>query len=151
VGFLAGLTYAPRLPFFEGQPGWILLLIALAAGVVGALLSLVLQRFAVALAGFFVGGYAINSFLVILGLDTGQLSSITFVIGGIVGAVLVSFLFDWALILLSSLIGATLVTQSFNLSEPVSLGLFLLLLVAGIAVQVGIKMREPEETVAPAA
>jgi hypothetical protein len=109
VGFLAGLVYAPQL--FQGQPGWVLLLIAVLAGVVGALLAVALQRIAVALAGFLIGGYLLNALLTATGVDPGGLAWLTFVVGGLAVALLVTGLFDWALILLSALTGATLVCR----------------------------------------
>ena len=140
AGFLAGLIIAPR--FFEAQPGWVLLLIALAAGLLGALLAVVLQRFAVALAGFFMGGYLLTSLLAALRVDVGGLSWVVFVIGGLVGAVLVSLLFDWALIFLSALTGAVLVSQSLPVSPALMVVVFVILLVAGVAIQAGVRQRE---------
>jgi hypothetical protein len=140
AGFIAGLVYAPQ--FFQGQPGWVLLLIALAAGVVGALLAVALQRVAVALAGFFIGGYLLNTLLAALQVDPGGLAWLTFLIGGLVGALLVSLLFDWALILLSSLTGAMLVAQSLPVGQAVAAAVFIVLLIAGIVVQAGLRQRE---------
>ncbi|HYF36886.1 MAG TPA: hypothetical protein VD994_16435, partial [Prosthecobacter sp.] len=54
MGFLAGLQLAPTL--VPNQPGWIILLIGIGLGLVGALLSIFLQRLAVALAGGYAGG-----------------------------------------------------------------------------------------------
>lgn len=139
AGFLAGLVYAPQL--FQGQPGWVLLLIAAIAGLMGALLAIVLQRFAVALAGFFIGGYLLNLLLNALGI--GEPFRIwTFLAGGLVGALLVSALFDWALIFLSSLTGATLISQSLGLGGALTAVVFTILLIAGIAIQAGVFQRE---------
>ena len=140
AGFMAGLVYAPQ--FFQGQPGWLLLVIALAAGILGALLALVLQRFAVALAGFFIGGYLLSTLMAALQIDAGRLDWVIFVIGGLAGAVLVSLLFDWALIFLSSLAGAVLVAQSLPVSSVVAGIVFVILLIAGVVIQTGIQQRE---------
>ncbi len=47
-----------------------------------------------------------------------------FLIGGIIGAILVSALFDWALIILSAVAGATLIVQAFQFSSTINLLLF---------------------------
>jgi hypothetical protein len=140
VGFLAGLVYAPQL--FQGQPGWVLLLIAILAGVVGALLAIALQRIAVALAGFVIGGYLLNAFLTATGIDPGGLAWLTFVVGGVAVALLVTGLFDWALIILSALMGATLVSQALPFNPTMAAVVFVLLLIAGIIVQAGLLYRE---------
>lgn len=147
AGFLAGLFYAPQ--FFQGQPGWVLLLIALAAGLLGALLAVFLQRFAVALAGFFLGGYLLTALLSALGVQVGALSWVVFVIGGLVVAVLVSLLFDWALIFLSAITGAVMVSQSLPVSPAIMAVLFAILLVAGVVVQAGVRQRELPPPAAP--
>jgi hypothetical protein len=55
---------------------------------------------------------------------------VPFVFAGIVGGVLLSLMFDWALIVLSSLAGALLVIREINLDPLVNV--FLLFLLAGI-------------------
>jgi hypothetical protein len=144
AGFMAGLIYAPQ--FFQGQPGWLLLVIALAAGILGALLALVLQRFAVALAGFFIGGYLLSALMAALQIDAGRFDWIIFLIGGLAGAVLVSLMFDWALIFLSSLTGALLVAQALPVSPIVAGAVFVILLIAGVVIQTGIQQRETVPT-----
>jgi hypothetical protein len=140
AGFLAGLIFAPQ--FFQGQPGWLLLVIALAAGILGAVLALVLQRFAVAFAGFFMGGYLLGAFLAALQINTGGLDWLVFLIGGLAGALLVSLLFDWALIFLSSMTGALMVAQSLPLNPTVAGVVFIIFLVAGVVIQTGTLQRE---------
>lgn len=140
VGFVAGLSFGPQL--FEGQPGWVLLLVAVVAGVLGALLALVLQRFAVGLAGFLIGGYLLAALAESLGLLANtSLSWIAYIIGGILGSLLTALLFEWALILLSALAGATLIVQSVQLTGIVQALLFLALLLIGVLVQAGTSPR----------
>lgn len=139
VGFLVSFNLATE--FLGGQPQWIILLIALVVGILGALLAVFLQYVAVGIAGFLAGGYASFALLRLLELEVNQdwLSWVVFIIGGIVGAILVLLIFDWALIILSSGVGAaTLVqlTELFtDLSPTVNLVLFVLLLIVGIAFQ----------------
>lgn len=141
VGFIAGLSIAPH--FFSGS-GWIILIIALIGGAIGAVLALLLQRFAVGLAGFFVGGYLANTLLLGLRVDPGNFTWLVFIIGGLIGAILLTVLFDWALIFLSSLLGATLITQSLPLNPALVMVLWIILLVIGLVFQVITKQRESE-------
>ena len=60
---------------------------------------------------------------------------ITFVIGGIIGALLLLALFDWVLILLSSLEGAHLITNGIVLPEKGELIMFIVLAIAGVIIQ----------------
>jgi len=74
-------------------------------------------------------------FLESLGSQGGQYFWVFFILSGIVGAILALLLLDWALIILSSLMGATLISQTTHLARtPVTL-LFVVLVVVGILVQ----------------
>src|SRR5690606_5717280 len=81
TGFLAGVTLSAR--FLSGQPNWIILLIGLIAGLVGALLAIVLQRLAIGIAGFVAGGYILVALLNLVGVTPGRLAWLPYVIGGI--------------------------------------------------------------------
>lgn len=143
VGFVAGITLATQ--FLSGQPDWLVLVIALVAGLLGVLLALFLQQLAVGVAGFVAGGYIIVNLLSMLMAETDQLLYwLIFLIGGIIGAVLVILLFDWALIVLSSLTGATLIVQAAGLNPTLTLVLFVVLLVVGFVIQAS-SMTEREQ------
>jgi hypothetical protein len=139
IGFITGIHLASR--FFPGQPEWMIIAIGLMAGVLGALLALLLQWMAVGLAGFLAGGYIVVSLLEMLGFGT-QMDWLPFLIGGILGTILTIFLFDWALIILSSLVGAGLITETFHVDHWVKTLLFIVLLIAGIVVQSGLMKRK---------
>jgi len=65
VGFIAGLTFATM--FLHGQPELVILLIAIVAGVIGAVLAIMLEWLAILIAGFLAGGYLATSLAVTLG------------------------------------------------------------------------------------
>src|SRR5688500_8251535 len=113
VGFFAGLTFAAR--FFSEQSGMELLLIAAGCGIVGVLLAFCLQKLAIAVAGFLAGGLFATNLLESAAMQVPPL--VPFLIGGIIGAILLLTIFDWALILLSSVTGATLLSRALPL-EP---------------------------------
>jgi len=122
-------------PAFPGQPTWIVALIALGAGVLGAVIDLVWQWAAVGAGGFIAGGYIALNVLPVIGVTTHRFPWLLFLLGGIVGALLLVAVFDWALIALSSLFGATMIVQAVPLDPLLSLLLFGGLVVAGIMLQ----------------
>jgi hypothetical protein len=132
-GFLAGVSIAPLV--LRGQPQWLVIGIGLFVGFLGALLAVFLQKVAVWLAGFFCGGYLVSTLLESIGVITSQNSWLAFIIGGFIGALLLVLLFNWALIILSSLAGANFILQGIRVTGVPSVGLFILLVVVGIVVQ----------------
>ena len=119
--------------------------VAITAGLLGILLAIFLQRFAVALAGFFVGGWAVVQFM---GLDLANPRTadvVIFVVAGILAAVLAVKLFEIALIFLSSLAGAGLIVDAFHPAPTLARVLLVGLLVVGIAVQMGLTARRRRE------
>ena len=139
VGFYAGLRFAPA--FLSGQPEWMQWLVAVLFGLLGMFLAVVLQRFAVVLAGFLVGGFFAAE---LFGVDFAQpelVGVLVFVIGGIVAAALALWLFEGALILLSSLAGASLIADGLVLGSGTRSLAIIGLTVLGIAIQAGITAR----------
>jgi hypothetical protein len=137
VGFMLGINLATLL--FAGESELARLAIALIVGVIGAVLAQFVQRLAVGLAGFISGGYILVSVFEFLG---GVISVpgmpaywVLFGIGGLIGAVLVAVLFDWALIVLSSLAGAGLVVQILAQQGWVQVFVYIVLIILGIVLQ----------------
>jgi hypothetical protein len=131
TGFLLGVELASVV--FANQPQWITVLVAIAAGIVGGIVGIVAQRLAFALGGFFAGGYVA---LMIAAHGQLPLQPIgCFAIGGILGAVVAFFIMDWAIIVLSSLAGATALVTVADVKPTTSAVLVLLLTIVGIAVQ----------------
>lgn len=140
VGFFAGLRFAPAL--LSGEPGWMQWLIAVLCGLLGMFLAIVLQRIAVAIAGFLVGGFFAADLFGIDFAQPGLAEVLVFVAGGIVAAALSLWLFEGALILLSSLVGAGLIVDALGVSPGTSNLALLGLTVLGIAIQAGITARK---------
>lgn len=141
IGFVAALALAAR--FFDSMPEWLQILLALGVGLVGALVAVFLQKAAIGVAGFLGGGLILGGLLGLLGVDlAGAAWFVVFVIGGVLGVILVAAAFEWALILLSSLAGASILVEALSLSRPVELMLFLGALAAGIVIQAAIQRGE---------
>jgi len=130
LGFVAGMTYASE--FLPGQSEGTALLIGLAAGVIGALLAVFLQKVAIGAAGFLAGGYLV---LGLMRLIDAEPSALGFVIGGVIGLILIYPLFDWGLIILSSLAGALILVQTLDAARAVSAIVFAVAFVIGLIVQ----------------
>lgn len=133
VGFAVGAEIAPHL---VNEPSSLLaLLVALAFGVLGALLALFLQKIAIAVLGFLAGGKLASAIAAAFFVHYAQYSTIIFVVGGIIGAILLVALFNWALIVVSSFIGAYLIQSAIVLPPTGSTLVFIGLALVGIFAQ----------------
>jgi len=133
VGFAVGVKIAPLL--VNESSSLLALLIALIFGVLGALLALFLQKVAIAVLGFLAGGKLATAIAAAFFVQYAQYSTIIFVIGGIIGAILLLALFGWALIVVSSFIGAYLIQSAIVLPPTGSTLVFIGLAMVGIFVQ----------------
>lgn len=132
MGFLAGMYFG--LEFFTDLNSLAVLLISFGIGILGAILAYIFQGLAIILAGFLGGGYFLINMLTFIGLKT-ESGWLIFLIGGICGALIVALIFDWALIGLTSLVGAMLITQSFTINDPARTILFIVCAAIGIIAQ----------------
>jgi hypothetical protein len=108
------------------------------------------QKLAIALVGFVVGGYGAYYLAnTILGIKAEPTNWLAFIIGGIVGLLLVASVFNWALFILSSWAGSTLVTRTVTegvkLNPTLGLVMFFLLFVLGMIIQAGLFRDQPKK------
>src|SRR5258708_24969261 len=126
IGFVFGAQVAPR--FFHGSE-----LLTIGAGLVLGLifagLAVFVETVAIGVAGFLGGGYILLSLASALGMDKGALIWVAFLLGGVIGVVLIVSLFDWALISISSLAGAATITQALHVGAV----FFLLFFIVGVS------------------
>ncbi len=140
AGFVTGIQLATH--FWQGSE-LLAIIVGLVIGVIFALLAVFLQAVLIGVAGFLIGGYILTVLAGMIGLDvTATTAWMVYIIGGMLGVILVSFLFDWALITLSSLAGAGLVVQSLFSTRAAGGALFLTLFIAGVLIQGSILRRE---------
>jgi hypothetical protein len=132
AGFLAGLSLANNL--LQG-PEWVGLVVGLGIGLLAALFAVLVQRFAIGAAGFLVGGYIALQTLPLFNLEGGWATVLAFMIGGVIGLILVGIFLDWALISLSSLAGAALVVDALSLEAGLGTVVFVILVVVGVVFQ----------------
>jgi Domain of unknown function (DUF4203) len=133
VGFAFGLEIAPHL--MTHPPAWLALTVGILLGIIGAVVALILQKIAIAVVGFLVGGRVAVTVVAAFVAQHAHYYGLSFIIGGILGAILFLVLFDWALIVFSSLAGAHLIVDVIQLPASGSNILFIALLILGIVVQ----------------
>lgn len=131
AGFLVGLQLAEV--FLADQTAIIRLIVAVGAGLLGAILAVIAQRVAFALGGFYAGGYLALSFGPSLIPNTEPM--LWLIIGGILGAVVAALVMDWAIIALSCLVGAGAIVAAFVAAPMIEVVVFLVLFAIGFAFQ----------------
>jgi hypothetical protein len=140
VGFASGYHYAHQIWAIHSP--LTVLIISLAAGALGAIIAIFFQKVAIVIAGFAAGGYVVLSLFGQFVELPAQMTWLPYIIGGIIGAVILYLVFDWALIVLSTLTGATLIVQMVAFTPLIEIALFLALVIAGMAFQAKIMTGE---------
>jgi hypothetical protein len=131
AGFFAGVELINR--FWQG-PEWLSIVVGLVVGLLFALLAMGLKTIAISIAGFLLGGSALLSLASAFGIERGIF--ILYIVGGILGIIFISIFFDWALIIISSLAGASMIAQTLDMNRAIfSVVVFVILLLIGIVVQ----------------
>ena len=135
-GFMVGAWFSEILIPHSSQ--WIQIAVALGVGISGALLAVMIQRVAFVLAGFFAGLYMVMMAIQSFGFN--DLSTVMIIAGGAVGAAAGYVFIDWAIIILSALIGAGVVAESIagslRLSPSMGMLLFSVLAIIGSLIQI---------------
>ena len=139
VGFVVTMGLATE--YLETPEEWMTLALAIAVGLAGALLAIFLQKLAVAIAGFAAAAYFAYAVAETIGLG-GSLQIVGVLVVGVLGAIFASVVFDWALILLSSLTGGVLLVDAFDLEPTLALVVMVIVAIAGISIQANMLHRD---------
>jgi len=131
AGFIVGVEFAAM--FLADKPQWVLLLVGIAAGSLGALVAIFAQRIAFALAGFYAGTFL--TLLLTQPFISSEVILIFLLAGGVIGAILSAWILDPALIILSCLIGAGAIVKALGTGQLLSAVIFVMLVAAGIFTQ----------------
>jgi hypothetical protein len=135
LGFLVAFSLVERLaPEMSTPLHWVL---AVAAGIAGAMLAVFAQQLAVGAAGLLFGAYATLWSLQHFGVDLGNWEWVAMLAGGILAAVLALLIFETALVVLSSILGASLLVGATGLQGLPSVVVFAVLVIVGVSVQLG--------------
>ncbi len=141
VGFAFGMDLATRL--FAGAPTLVVLTAAVLCGLAGAVLARAAQELMIGIVGFAAGGYLGTQLLLAMMPYPGRNVWFALLGGGIVGVVLLNAVFDWALILLSSLVGAAFIIEGSGAGGRATPLTYALLTIIGIVIQATSKQRWP--------
>jgi hypothetical protein len=109
---LVGFRLAPKLP--DSLPGWTDYALIIGLGIGASLAVLLNERAGYFISGFFAGGYVLMEYFQ-PGVPTFPI--LLFLVGAILGAAIIGVFTEWALIAISSLIGAIYATTLFRLSQ----------------------------------
>jgi hypothetical protein len=137
IGFLLGTELAQV--WLAGKPVWMVLVAGVVAGLAGAVLAIVYERVAFALAGFYAAMFLVITYADKLGFAS--MPAVTPYVVGVFGAVLAALLTDWTIIVLSALAGAAAIVSVLALQPGVEAVSFLALALVGILVQRGMLTR----------
>ena len=133
VGFASGYHYAQQVWAIHSPI--LVLILAIAVGAVGAIIAILFQKAAIVIAGFAAGGYIVLTLLDQFAGFPAQMIWLPYIFGGVVGAIVLFLVFDWALVFLSTLTGATLIVQMVAFNPWVKITLFLALVIVGTTFQ----------------
>jgi MFS family permease len=151
AGFLAGAAAAPYI--LPHQSELFTLLVAVVLGIAGTLLAIFVQKLAVMIGGFVAGGYlgAVVGAPLLDGAGIAYPGAwLCFLVGGLLGALLMMIFFNWALIFLSSLEGAHMIIRGLPAIRSLPMLrhhhpiLFMILAIIGIVVQAATYRRHPK-------
>jgi hypothetical protein len=139
VGFVLGRSFAQQL--LIGKPAWTLVFIAVDSGLVGLVLGLYARRFAVGVAGFLMGHYALASLGFAMGFYGTGWIWLSLIGGGIIGTTFAQIKLDFAFIILITVAGAKLIEQTIDFNPPLNFALFAVLFAVGVTIQL-IRLRK---------
>jgi hypothetical protein len=112
MAFLIALRLTPMLP--SQWPDWTQWAFMIGLGIIAALLTFVDERAGFAISGFLAGGFVAAEWYTPNAL---VIPVMPFILGGVLGALILGLFTDWALILISSLIGGYYLTTLFRLAQ----------------------------------
>jgi len=139
VGFL--LTYSLLVQHFNVLDHWIGLGIALFIAVLGGMAAVMLQKATIAIAGLIGGGLLAFEFSAALGPEQANYRWLIVLVAAIIGAILMSLIFELTLTVISALIGADLLVELLPVTGAIQWGLVAIVTLIGITVQTRIKSK----------
>jgi hypothetical protein len=136
LGFAIAVHLSREYLLFQSTQQQVIVGVVL--GLVGGLLAVVAQQLAVRVAGFILGGWGTFFVARTLWPDADLMIPILLAAGGaILGVLFAAKLFDVALVLVTSCVGAVLISQHLYLDPAIQTIVWLILTLFGIALQFG--------------
>jgi hypothetical protein len=144
IGFVAGFSAVGS--FLKEAPYWLPIVVGAAGGVLLVVLVKTLKNLAFGLGGFILGAYVAYNLLQMLNFHPGALEYGIYILGGLIFAGLLLSLFDKALILVSSILGAMLIVQNISVEIVGKEALFFILMAFGVIVQIALAGRKRNQS-----
>ena len=122
---LIGLRLTPLLP--QEWPDWSEYAFMIGLAVAAAAVVIARERL-----GYFISGFLVGSYFLVEYYEPGVLTLplLPFLVGGVIGAIIIGIFTEWALMVVSCLVGAYFLTNMFVLSPTaktlVGSGLFII-------------------------
>jgi len=133
IAYFIGGIIADRLVLFPLQ--WNAIFLSFLFATLGIFSALLFHRWAARLAGFVAGGFLVYNMPVALGAPTEWASPLFFMIGGVVGLVLLLLSFDFGLLFISSLTAATFILRNIHIGNLDQATMLLVFTVLGVIIQ----------------
>jgi len=140
LGFLAGMFFAMR--FIPAHPAWMTYVIGAGSGILGAIAAVVIQRIAIAALGFLAGGFLLANVFEEFHWMQHDAFLFPFLVGGVIGALILFYVFEWALIVSSSIGGGFLVARELHVSPPNQIIAIAGLAVIGVLIQASMRKKK---------
>jgi hypothetical protein len=133
IGLLVGSYLADQITFFPSDTNQ--LLISLLFAVIGVIMTQIYKRWAARLAACIAGGILVINLPHVFGASGYWTSPYLIAAGAIISLVLAFIIFDFAMVVLSSLLAVTLILSYMRPGNLDQGFMFLILLVFGIIIQ----------------
>jgi hypothetical protein len=133
ISFIVGSLIADQVNFVHNEIERIIF--SFTSSILGSLLVVYLKKILVILATFISGGYVVMVLPQALGWDTSWINWIYILAAAIASALITLLWGSLPVILITSLVGATLIAQHIQIGTVSPLGLFIVLLVFGLVAQ----------------
>ena len=95
----------------------LILVLSTIAGVVGAVFTRFFKNIAVVIAGYTIAGVVLSNHASEWGIASTEYQRLIFIIGGIIGSLVISFLLDTGLMLISVVLGADLILKFLDIQD----------------------------------
>jgi hypothetical protein len=133
ISFLLGTYLTSQIRVFP--PEWNTFFVPLLFAIIGVVLTQAFKRWTARVAGFIAGGILIVNLPNAFGSGVYWNSSLLFAAAGIISVILLFFIFDFALIVLSTLTAVTLILSYMRVGNLDQGAMFFILAIFGIVVQ----------------
>jgi hypothetical protein len=142
AGAMAALLSLRLLPLLPPQwPSWADYVFIIGIGVIAAVVVLLNERLGYFISGFLAGGFLLVEYYA---PNAQTVPWLPFVIGGIIGALVLGMFTDWALILVTAIIGASYLMNLFVLDPMLEILIGAGLFVVGALTQVIIMQQQKQ-------